>query len=123
MFNYMKRRSHPVAELDGLGIRFKIGVRRNADRAATPQTDGEPAGCSKAFHQPRRFFRWSGGWILLLHPDAAVFHLAAVALEADRAGAGNLKRFGKDLAVAGAAGRAAGHHNFHFVPILRLVFG
>src|SRR5688572_22594196 len=59
--------------------------------------------------------------VRLANPNAAVFHLAAVAFEADGAGGGDFEGGFEDFAVAGAMGDAVFDDDDHFVPILRFV--
>src|SRR5436853_3071140 len=56
-----------------------------------------------------------------LQSDAAVFHLAAIPLEADGAGGGKLHRGFENFAVAGGVGFAALHRDDDFIPLLRFV--
>src|SRR5689334_8013190 len=60
---------------------------------------------------------------LLLNPNASVFHLAAVAFEADGTGLGQLERCFEHFAVARAAGGAVLGDDNQLVPILRLIAG
>src|SRR5262245_29257865 len=61
-------------------------------------------------------------YLLCLNPDAAVFHLAAVAFQADGAGIGKLEGGIEGFAVAGAIGDAVFGDDDHFVPVLGLIF-
>src|SRR3954468_1197788 len=56
-----------------------------------------------------------------LDPDAPVFHLTAIAFEADRAGRRHLRFDVQLLAVHGRDRHAVRHRDDHLVPVLRLV--
>src|SRR5687768_10784805 len=92
-------------------------VGRQAYVSAKTNTSNSQTMIFLAFTQSRS----EASLVRVANTNAAVFHLAAVAFEADGAGFGDFESGFEDFAVAGAMGDAVFHDDDHFVPILRLV--